>query len=47
MEISKLEMLINSRKMGVPGKSQLKMFLQQEKIKELEKRLDKDEKERG
>lgn len=39
VELSKLEILLNSRKMGAQSKLQLKVFLQQEKIKELEKEI--------
>ncbi len=39
VELSKLEILLNSRKMGAQSKLQLKVFLQQEKIKALEKEI--------
>lgn len=49
VSLDELELLINSRKMGAQGKLQAKIFLQQEKIKALEKQLkelkgDEDEK---
>lgn len=39
VSLDELELLINSRKMGAQGKLQAKIFMQQEKIKTLERKL--------